>query len=323
MLNELIPLTEFQTAQPSNEGLLTVRSTNTESESNNNLLDTYGLNLIEMVLPNVIHQNLLPDSQLIIPNATINIPIENIPNVEFEALPPDSPLIAIAVPVEELPVIFYGQGTCFTNLDSNILITDKNELFLYLCDVLIRFDASPSYYQKEDYEALIRMLTGSLIYLYDEDSRADKTLSTTPFLGLALPTTNPIAYAIENNYKFPGVYFVQTAGTYTNFGITVDQADLALSIIMLIPNIIDGIFVDYRKEIYTIDTSSIISDRTYRHAQSLSSNTWTIQHNLGKFPSITISDSAGSVVEGEVQYVDLNNLIINFSAPFGGYADLN
>ena len=54
MGNQLIPINEFQTAEPSSEGLLTVRSTNTESPSNNDLLDTYGLNPIEMIPPDGI-----------------------------------------------------------------------------------------------------------------------------------------------------------------------------------------------------------------------------------------------------------------------------
>lgn len=319
MLNELIPLTEFQTAQPSNEGLLTVRSTNTESDSNNNLINTYGLNPIEMIPPTIVHQNLLPDSQLIIPTEPINIPYENIPNIVFQALPPDSPLITLATPVEELPAIFYSQGTCFTNLDSNILITDKDELFLYLCDVLIRFDATPSYYQKEDYEALIRVLTGSLIYLYEQDSQ----LSASPFLGIATPTTNPIEFAAANKYKYPGVYLAQAPGTYTHFGLVVTPQDLAITVVMLLPNIVNQIFVGYRKEIYTIDMSTFIGDRTFHYTQSTSSDTWLVTHNLGKYPSVTIQDSAGSTVEGEIQYIDLNNLKINFSAPFGGFADLN
>jgi hypothetical protein len=52
-------------------------------------------------------------------------------------------------------------------MSNTTLITTKEELFVYLCDVLIRFDASPKYYQKEDYEVLIKMLVGSLIHLYD------------------------------------------------------------------------------------------------------------------------------------------------------------
>jgi hypothetical protein len=62
---------------------------------------------------------------------------------------------------------------------------------------------------------------------------------------------------------------------------------------------------------------------SYRHFQSVVSNIWNITHNLGWYPNITVVDSAGSVVEGEIDYVDENNLILNFSSPFSGVAYLS
>ena len=48
-----------------------------------------------------------------------------------------------------------------------------------------------------------------------------------------------------------------------------------------------------------------------------------INHNLGKYPSITVIDSGGSEVIGEVEYVDTNNVTLTFSAAFSGKAFLN
>lgn len=50
---------------------------------------------------------------------------------------------------------------------------------------------------------------------------------------------------------------------------------------------------------------------------------WTIGHALGKYPAVTAVDSAGDTVEGKVTYVDVNNLVIVFSAAFSGQAYLN
>lgn len=61
----------------------------------------------------------------------------------------------------------------------------------------------------------------------------------------------------------------------------------------------------------------------YTHDQIQSSDEWMIRHNLGRKPSVSVADSAGSVVYGDVQYLDDNSLIIRFSAPFGGVAYLN
>lgn len=54
-----------------------------------------------------------------------------------------------------------------------------------------------------------------------------------------------------------------------------------------------------------------------------SSATWTINHNLGTFPSVTTVDSGGIEVEGAVEYPDSNTIIVRFSAPFAGTAYLN
>jgi len=64
-------------------------------------------------------------------------------------------------------------------------------------------------------------------------------------------------------------------------------------------------------------------DKSYVHVQGAASTYWTIVHNLGKFPSITVVDSGNSEVEGEVQYIDPNTVTISFSASFGGRAYCN
>ena len=50
---------------------------------------------------------------------------------------------------------------------------------------------------------------------------------------------------------------------------------------------------------------------------------WTIQHNLATYPGVTVVDSSGAVVVGDVEYVDSNNITITFGSAFGGIAYLN
>ncbi len=68
---------------------------------------------------------------------------------------------------------------------------------------------------------------------------------------------------------------------------------------------------------------SLSGDLNYIHNQIGASTIWTVNHNLNKYPSVVVVDSGGTVVYGEVEYLDLNNLIILFSAPFGGKSYLN
>lgn len=62
---------------------------------------------------------------------------------------------------------------------------------------------------------------------------------------------------------------------------------------------------------------------TYTFTQGTPSALWTIVHNLGKFPSVSVVDSAESIVQGAVTYINSNQLSIQFSAPFSGQAFLN
>jgi hypothetical protein len=62
---------------------------------------------------------------------------------------------------------------------------------------------------------------------------------------------------------------------------------------------------------------------TFTFTQSSPQSTWLIAHNLARFPSVTVIDSGGSEVEGDVDYVDSNHISVAFSAPFSGTAYLN
>ena len=64
-------------------------------------------------------------------------------------------------------------------------------------------------------------------------------------------------------------------------------------------------------------------DLHYIHRQSTPSKEWRVAHKLGKFPSVTVVDSAGTVVVGDVRHVDKNNVVLSFSGAFSGTAFFN
>ena len=70
--------------------------------------------------------------------------------------------------------------------------------------------------------------------------------------------------------------------------------------------------------------SAFGGDKSYMHDQGSPSDTWQVHHDLNKNPSVTIVDSIGMVVHGDVEYVDSNNVIITFeSGSFSGRAFFN
>lgn len=69
--------------------------------------------------------------------------------------------------------------------------------------------------------------------------------------------------------------------------------------------------------------SLIAKESTYIHTQAVASAEWTIQHDLDKYPSVTVVDSGGSVVIGDCQYTSRNTVVLRFNGAFGGKAYLN
>lgn len=64
-------------------------------------------------------------------------------------------------------------------------------------------------------------------------------------------------------------------------------------------------------------------DKHFSFIQITSSLDWTINHGLNKIPSVEVVEDGGSWVEGDVEVVDLNSIIIHFSEAISGTAYLN
>lgn len=71
------------------------------------------------------------------------------------------------------------------------------------------------------------------------------------------------------------------------------------------------------------NTNNSFNQGTYIFNQSSAASTWTINHNLAKYPSVTVVDSSGNMVVGFQTYNSNNQIVLTFSAPFSGSAYLN
>ena len=78
------------------------------------------------------------------------------------------------------------------------------------------------------------------------------------------------------------------------------------------------------QQYYGIELDQIQNaDKTFVFEQALPSTTWVVNHNLNKFPAVSVVDSANTTVEGGIQYNNQNTLTLTFSASFSGKAYLN
>jgi hypothetical protein len=67
---------------------------------------------------------------------------------------------------------------------------------------------------------------------------------------------------------------------------------------------------------------TLSSNRRFVYEQAIPSSTWSIAHDLGGYPSVSVVDSAKTQVVGEVTYIDEENIVVEFSSAFAGLAFL-
>ena len=73
----------------------------------------------------------------------------------------------------------------------------------------------------------------------------------------------------------------------------------------------------------TFTISSGVGDKTFVFTQGVPALVWTVQHDLNKFPSVSVVDTANTGVLSQIDYIDNNNITITNSSQFAGKAYLN
>jgi len=135
-------------------------------------------------------------------------------------------------------------------------------------------------------------------------------------------TENFVQYLVGSNILISEQNNIDKFGHYTIDSYTLagnNVYDLVLTNIGGNGNVV--LEKNYDFAAFTI--SSGTGDKNFVFEQGVPSATWTIQHNLNKFPSVTSVNNNKVQMYGEVTYIDENNLTINFSAGFSGKAYIN
>ena len=81
--------------------------------------------------------------------------------------------------------------------------------------------------------------------------------------------------------------------------------------------------IDKYYDVINFTLAADVEDKTFVFTQGVPSIQWTVQHNLGKFPSVSVVNNNNVLLYGDTTYIDSNELTINFSAGFSGKAYLN
>ena len=73
----------------------------------------------------------------------------------------------------------------------------------------------------------------------------------------------------------------------------------------------------------SVTSNATVGDKTKTHIQGVASSVWIVTHNLNKYPSVSVTDSAGSTVIGMIEYNSLNQVTLTFKASFSGRVHFN
>jgi len=118
---------------------------------------------------------------------------------------------------------------------------------------------------------------------------------------------------------------INNFGTYKVASITTDITEPNFFLVTLENYTSNGVIAIDGYYIFSefANPASNAADKNFVFTQAVASATWTVQHNLNKFPSCTMVLSTGQQGYGDVTFIDENNLTITFAGAESGKAYIN
>ena len=132
-------------------------------------------------------------------------------------------------------------------------------------------------------------------------------------------TVQFMEYLVGNNILISEQNAISLFGHFTIDSYTLNGTAYTLNLTNIGGNGNLDINKFYDFAVFTLSSP----DKTFEFDQGQPALVWTIQHNLNKFPSVSVVDTANTVVNSQVNYIDKNNITINNTAQFAGKAYLN
>ena len=160
----------------------------------------------------------------------------------------------------------------------------------------------------------------------------NRNITNTPFSGVTTIYINKLNLSgndvtdyMQAVYAAGGSLQINNAATSTYFGVYRIQGISAVNadVLSLTVDVIASNGTTTSLDTLTLSGVYVGSDKYYAHTQVAASATWTISHDLEKFPSVTVVDDGGNVIIGDITYSSDSELIITFSGAISGKAYLN
>ena len=148
-------------------------------------------------------------------------------------------------------------------------------------------------------------------------------ITTMQISGVDVSNQNTIPfmqYLVGNNILISEQNAISNFGHFTIDSYTLNNNVATLTLTNLFGNGVLDLDKLYDFAVFTLSSQGA---PTFVFTQGAAATQWSIQHNLGKFPSVSVINNNNVIINGEVKYIDNNNIQLNFSAGFSGKAYLN
>jgi len=117
----------------------------------------------------------------------------------------------------------------------------------------------------------------------------------------------------------PNVFGIYECSAFTQIGSS-DFYNMSLSYKSGNGNFMAGDNVNTTPDIYILELFG--TDKNFTHVQGSASATWTVTHNLNKYPSVVVKVGT-AIVQAEVNHINQNSLTISFNGSNSGTAYMN
>ena len=156
------------------------------------------------------------------------------------------------------------------------------------------------------------------------DGSALTAITTMQISGIDSSGQNTVAfmqYLVDNDILISEQNNIDKFGHFKITGYTLNGTVYTLNL----TNIGGNGNLDLNKyyDFATFTISSGVGDKNFVFNQAVASATWTVQHNLNKFPSCTMVLGTGQQGYEDVTFIDENNLTITFAGAESGKAYIN